>query len=151
LFFSCKSINKSLLLSKNSLLTVNCNNIQLNPSNTFCIHVLRTLPQAGGGGGGVQCCARFISNKIFSLRKKIPLYSLSSFPSPLLLSIFICFCWFTNKVTFPLLFNSIHIINYFRVYREGNFSHLFSLFHGHTLLHFYPCLVTIHNFRCFRL
>jgi hypothetical protein len=28
------------------------------------------LPQAGGGGGGIQCCARFIGNKTFFCVKK---------------------------------------------------------------------------------
>jgi hypothetical protein len=51
---------------ENSVLTVNCNNIQLNSSNTYMYMCFEPLPQAGGGGA--QCCARFIGNKIFSLR-----------------------------------------------------------------------------------
>ncbi len=46
LFFSCKFIVKI----KNSLLTVNCNNIQLNPTNTYVYMCFEPLPQAGGGG-----------------------------------------------------------------------------------------------------
>jgi hypothetical protein len=55
---------------KNSVLTVNCNNSQLNSSNIYTCASNPCFRQ-GAGGGGVQCHAGFRDNKDFSVLKRI--------------------------------------------------------------------------------